>query len=73
MPQSHPVHKREGPHERGSPTPRGSSPDLVTGLATRTTAGIELIEKLSGIRALNVLDQSSLPQLRAILKGTLNL
>ena len=46
----------------------GSRPDLVTGLATSTTAGIELIEKLSGIKALNVLDRSSLPQLREMLK-----
>ena len=51
----------------------GIRPDLVTGLATSTSAGIELIEKLCGIRALNVLDRSSLPQLRAILEDTLNL
>jgi hypothetical protein len=51
----------------------GSSPDVVTGLATSTSAGIELVEKLSGIRALNVLDQGSLPQLRAVLKNALNL
>jgi hypothetical protein len=57
----------------GVTTAFGSRPDLVTGLATSTTAGIELVEKLSGTRALNVLDQSSLPQLRAILKDTLNL
>ncbi|MDQ3864229.1 MAG: hypothetical protein M3317_12185, partial [Actinomycetota bacterium] len=55
----------------GVMTAFGIRPDLVTGLATSTTAGIELIEKLSGIRALNVLDQNSLPQLRAILKDTL--
>jgi acetylornithine deacetylase/succinyl-diaminopimelate desuccinylase-like protein len=34
----------------------GNRPDLVTGLATSTSAGIELVEKLSGIKALNVLD-----------------
>ena len=34
----------------------GNRPDLVTGLATSTPAGIELVEKLSGIKALNVLD-----------------
>jgi hypothetical protein len=48
----------------------GNRPDLVTGLATSTSAGIELVEKLSGIKALNVLDRGSLPQLRAILKDT---
>jgi hypothetical protein len=51
----------------------GNRPDLVTGLATSTSAGIELVEKLSGIKALNVLDQGSLPQLRAILRDTLGL
>ncbi len=34
----------------------GNRPDLVTGLATSTSAGIELVEKLSGIKALNILD-----------------
>jgi hypothetical protein len=51
----------------------GNRPDLVTGLATSTSAGIELVEKLSGIKALNVLDRGSLPQLRAILRDTLGL
>jgi hypothetical protein len=51
----------------------GSRPDLVTGLATSTTAGIELVERLSGIRALNVLDRNSLPRLKAILEDHLNL
>ncbi|MGB3632751.1 MAG: hypothetical protein WA982_01790 [Rubrobacteraceae bacterium] len=51
----------------------GNRPDLVTGLATSTQAGIELIEKLSGIQALNVLDQASHPKLGAILEKTLGL
>lgn len=51
----------------------GKRPDLVTGVATSTSAGIELIEKLSGIRALNVLDRASLPQLEALLKNRLRL
>jgi len=51
----------------------GNRPDLVTGLATSTSAGIELVEKLSGIKALNVLDRNSLPKLKAILKDTLGL
>ena len=51
----------------------GARPDLVTGLATSTTAGIELVEKLSGIRALNVLDRGSLPRLNAILHDRLGL
>ena len=49
----------------------GKRPDLVTGLATSTSAGIELIEKLSGIEALNVLGRSSLPRLKAILGDAL--
>jgi hypothetical protein len=51
----------------------GNRSDLVTGLATSTQAGIELVEKLSGITALNVLDRRSLPQLRSILEHTLDL
>lgn len=37
----------------------GMRPDLVTGVATATEAGIELIEKLTGIRATNVLAPGS--------------
>jgi hypothetical protein len=48
-------------------------PDLVTGLATSTQAGIELVEKLCGIEAINVLDRSSLPRLRSILDERLDL
>lgn len=55
----------------GVTTAFGSRPDLVTGLATSTASGIELIEKLSGIRALNVLDRGSLPRLRDMLKDAL--
>lgn len=51
----------------------GNRPDLVTGLATSTHAGIELIEKLSGIQALNVLDPASHPKLSSILEKTLGL
>ena len=32
-------------------------PDLITGPATNTSAAIELVEKLSGIKALNLMDQ----------------
>ena len=42
-------------------------PDLITGPATNTSAGIELVEKLTGIKALNLLDHTSLPRLREIL------
>jgi hypothetical protein len=56
----------------GVTTAFGSRPDLVTGLATSTSAGIELVEKLSGIRALNVLDRDSLPRLRKMLGDALD-
>jgi hypothetical protein len=45
----------------------------VTGLATSTRAGIELVEKLCGIEAMNVLDRSSLPRLRSLLDEKLDL
>lgn len=51
----------------------GHSPDLVTGLATSTKAGVELVEKLSGVKALNVLDCDDLPELREILEDALDL
>jgi hypothetical protein len=46
-------------------------PHLVAGAAANTAAGIELVEKLSGMKALDLLDQRSLPQLQAILQKTL--
>ena len=51
----------------------GDRPDLVTGLATSTEAGVELVERLSNIKALNVLDRDSLPELRDLLKDALDL
>lgn len=44
-----------------------SRPDLVTGVATNTRAGVELVEKLSGVPALNIRDKESRPALREIL------
>jgi hypothetical protein len=46
-------------------------PHLVAGAAANTEAGIQLVEKLSGIKALDLLDKRSLPELRALLKETL--
>ena len=57
----------------GVVTAFGNRPDLVTGLATSTRAGIELVEKLCGIEAMNVLDRNSLPRLRSILDERLDL
>ena len=50
----------------------GRRADVVTGLATSTRAGIELTEKLSGVKALNVLDRDSLPALGSVLRRTLD-
>jgi hypothetical protein len=57
----------------GVVTAFGDRPDLVTGIATSTRAGIELVEKLCGIEAMNVLDHGSLPRLRSILDERLDL
>jgi len=46
-------------------------PDIVTGPATNTTAGIELAEKLTGLPALNLMDPASLPRLREMLRSAL--
>lgn len=45
----------------------GMEPDLVAGIATSTSAGIELIEKLTACSAINMLDPDSLPLLRNVL------
>ncbi len=46
-------------------------PDLVAGVTTNTEAGIQLVEKLSGVKALNLLDRESLWELRDLLKNAL--
>jgi hypothetical protein len=45
----------------------GKKPDLVAGVATSTEAGTELIESISGIRALNLLDREAQWKLREML------
>ena len=47
------------------------NPDVVAGLATSTIAGEELVAKLSGAKPLNLLDPSSIAQLRGMLKAAL--
>lgn len=46
-------------------------PDLVAGVATSTSAGVEVVEKLSGTKALNLLSPDSLPELRELLANAL--
>lgn len=45
----------------------GLKPDLVSGVATNTEAGVELIEKLCAVRALNVMDPEKRPEMLKIL------
>lgn len=49
----------------------GLKPDLVTGPATSTSAAIELVHKLSGIDALNVMDPDCVTELREKLRDRL--
>ena len=46
-------------------------PDLGTGIDANTSAGRELVEKLSGVRTLNLEDPSALPELWALLRTKL--
>ena len=46
-------------------------PDLVAGIATSTTAGVEVVQKLSGVPAMNMLDPSMHPTLAKQLQGAL--
>lgn len=55
----------------GVQTAFGLHPDVITGSATNTTAGVALVKKLTGLPALNLLDPASLPPLRAMLRAAL--
>ena len=46
-------------------------PDLVAGAAANTEAGIALVQKLCDIKALDLLDKRSMPDLRTLLKRAL--
>jgi hypothetical protein len=48
----------------------GMTPDLVAGLATSTTAGVEVVERLSGRPAVNLLDPAACPTIEALLDDT---
>lgn len=47
----------------------GLTPDIVSGIATNTTAGIELIEKLAQVPALSLTTEDSIEKLRSQLKS----
>jgi hypothetical protein len=42
-------------------------PDMVTGVATNTLAGMELVEKLCGVPALNLIDAVNIPEYKKLL------
>jgi hypothetical protein len=51
----------------------GIQPDVVAGIATSTSAGVELVEKMTGVRALNLAEQAAHPPLLSLLKSQLSL
>jgi len=48
-------------------------PDLVTGIASNTKGGIDLVKKLTGLETLNVRDKESLPELDRLIGRCLDL
>ena len=49
----------------------GITPNIVSGITTNTTAGIELVEKLTSVPALSLTTNESVDKLRTLLKGAL--
>jgi len=50
----------------------GLIPDLVAGPAAQTSAAAELVRKLTGLPAINVIDRRTLPEFRDFLEARLN-
>ena len=48
-------------------------PDIVSGIATNTFAGAELIEKLCSVKAMNLIDPRTAEELRKILSSKLDM
>jgi hypothetical protein len=55
----------------GVQTAFGLEPDIITGPSTNTTAGIDLIRRLTKLPALNLMNPESLPALRELLSKAL--
>jgi hypothetical protein len=51
----------------------GFLPDLITGIATSTSSGVELVKKLTGIQALTLSESTALPILTQLLTDKLGL
>jgi len=56
----------------GVMTAFGTRPDLVSGRATTTDAAIALVERLTGISAINLLERSSVASLSRLLADRLD-
>lgn len=48
-------------------------PDIVTGIATNTLAGSQLVENLCNVKALNLINHNTIPDLKQILSDKLNI
>lgn len=48
------------------------TPDLVAGRAAQTSAAVKLVAKLTGLRALNVIDRRTIPDFRSFLEEKLD-
>ncbi len=51
----------------------GLKPDVVTGPAANTSAAVDLVEKLTGVRAINIIDPDAEPEYRQFLVERLGL
>jgi hypothetical protein len=51
----------------------GLTPDLVTGPAATTSAAVELVHRLSGLRAMNIIDPATKPAFREFLLDKLGM
>jgi hypothetical protein len=51
----------------------GLIPDLVTGPAATTSAAVELVHRLSGLRAMNIIDPATKPAFREFLLDKLGM
>jgi len=49
----------------------GIQPDVVTGIATATSAGVNLVERLAGVPALNLCTEESVDELERLLRAAL--
>ncbi len=51
----------------------GLTPDLISGIVTDTTAGVQLVEQMTKIKTLTLADSNSIPELIELLNRKLNI